>query len=477
MAEQNSTSSSSVPAPPAITPRSAPRNSASKAACVDAWIGKDSKAALGGTCLNVGCIPSKALLDSSKQFWNLTHHFGVHGITADGRHDRRQDDASAARTRSSNSSPAASAMLFKGNKITPFAGRPGCSTDRQVEMTAADGSKQTISRHQRHHRDWFRADRTPVREVRWQDHRRQRRRAGLRCGAQAPRRDRRRRHRPRTRQRVEAPRQRRDDHRSVTRLPGHGRCAKSPRPHQELTKQGLKIELGAKLSEGRGQGQRSAAHLRRARTARRSSSSTSCSSPSAVAPTPTACSADGTGVKLDERGRIVVDEHCWTGVDGVWAVGDCVRGPMLAHKGSEEGIAVAELIAGKAGHVNYDTIPWVIYTEPEIAWVGKTEEQLQGRRHPVQDRNVPVRRHRPRRGDERNRRLGEGDCPCGNRPHPRRAHRRPGSFRTFAESVVAMYFNGAAEDLARIVHAHPTLSEAVHEAAMSVDKRAIHKAN
>ena len=100
---------------------------------------------------------------------------------------------------------------------------------------------------------------------------------------------------------------------------------------------------------------------------------------------------------------IEVDEHCHTGVDGVWAVGDCVRGPMLAHKGFEEGIAVAELIAGLPGHVNLDTVPWVIYTEPEIAWVGKTEAAAQGRRHPVQDRQLPVRRDRPRRGDERDR--------------------------------------------------------------------------
>jgi dihydrolipoamide dehydrogenase len=89
--------------------------------------------------------------------------------------------------------------------------------------------------------------------------------------------------------------------------------------------------------------------------------------------------ADGTGVKLNERGQVEVDEHCHTGVDGVWAIGDCVRGPMLAHKGFEEGIAVAELIAGLPGHVNFDTIPWVIYTEPEIAWVGKTEEQLKAK--------------------------------------------------------------------------------------------------
>jgi dihydrolipoamide dehydrogenase len=106
-----------------------------------------------------------------------------------------------------------------------------------------------------------------------------------------------------------------------------------------------------------------------------------------------------------------VDAHNRTAADDVWAIGDCVRGPMLAHKGSEEGIAVAELIAGKAGHVNLDTVPWVIYTEPEIAWVGKTEKELQGRRHPGEDRQLPVCRHRPRDGDERDLRPGEDHRP------------------------------------------------------------------
>ncbi|RZA22724.1 MAG: dihydrolipoyl dehydrogenase, partial [Lysobacteraceae bacterium] len=99
--------------------------------------------------------------------------------------------------------------------------------------------------------------------------------------------------------------------------------------------------------------------------------------------------AEGTGVKLSERGQIEVDEHCHTGVDGVWAVGDCVRGPMLAHKGFEEGIAVAELIAGLPGHVNLDTVPWVIYTEPEIAWVGKTEQQLKAEGTPYKTGSFP----------------------------------------------------------------------------------------
>jgi dihydrolipoamide dehydrogenase len=187
--------------------------------------------------------------------------------------------------------------------------------------------------------------------------------------------------------------------------------------------------------------------------------------------------ADDTGVKLDERGRIVVDEHNHTGVDGVWAIGDAVRGPMLAHKGSEEGVAVAEWIAGKAGHINYDTIPWVIYTEPEIAWAGKTEKELKEANIPYKVGTFPFAAIG--RAVAMNEAVGqvkilahaETDRILG-------VHMvGPGVSELIAECVVAMEFKGSSEDLARIVHAHPTLSEAVHEAALSVDKRAIHKGN
>jgi dihydrolipoamide dehydrogenase len=187
--------------------------------------------------------------------------------------------------------------------------------------------------------------------------------------------------------------------------------------------------------------------------------------------------AEGTGVKLDERGRVAVDDHCFTGVDGIWAVGDCVRGPMLAHKGFEEGMAVAELIAGKPGHVNYDTIPWVIYTEPEIAWAGKTEEELKKAGVPYKTGSFPFAAIG--RAVAMNETAGQVKVI---------AHAQtdrilgvhmvgPGVSELIAEAVVAMEFHGSAEDLARIVHAHPTLSEAVHEAALAVDKRAIHKMN
>ena len=187
--------------------------------------------------------------------------------------------------------------------------------------------------------------------------------------------------------------------------------------------------------------------------------------------------AEGSGVMLDDRGRVEVDQHNWTGVEGVWAVGDCVRGPMLAHKGSEEGIAVAELIAGKAGHVNLDTVPWVIYTEPEIAWVGQTEAQIKGSGVAYKTGSFPFAAIG--RAVAMNETAGhvkiiadaETDRVLG-------VHMvGPLVSELISEAVVTMEFKGSAEDLARIVHAHPTLSEAVHEAALAVDKRAIHKAN
>ena len=187
--------------------------------------------------------------------------------------------------------------------------------------------------------------------------------------------------------------------------------------------------------------------------------------------------AEGTGVQLDERGRIAVDSHCKTTAADVWAIGDCVRGPMLAHKASEEGIAVAELIAGLPGHVNLDTVPWVIYTEPEIAWVGKTERELKDAGIAYKSGSFPFAAIgravamnetaglvKILADSETDRILGVHMCGAN-------------VSEMIHEAVVAMEFHGAADDLARICHAHPTLSEAVHEAALAVDKRAIHKAN
>lgn len=182
---------------------------------------------------------------------------------------------------------------------------------------------------------------------------------------------------------------------------------------------------------------------------------------------------EAVGLKLDERGAVVVDDECKTNLPNVWAIGDVVRGPMLAHKAEEEGVAVAERIAGQHGHVNFNTIPWVIYTSPEIAWVGRTEQQLKadgvaykagqfpflanGRARALGDTTGFVKFLADAKTDEI---LGVHII-------------GPMASELISEAVVAMEFKASAEDIARICHAHPSLSEATKEAALAVDKRTL----
>ena len=183
------------------------------------------------------------------------------------------------------------------------------------------------------------------------------------------------------------------------------------------------------------------------------------------------------GVKLDERGRIEVDAKSRTSAPGVWAIGDCVRGPMLAHKASEEGVAVAELIAGKFAEIHFDTVPWVVYTDPEIAWVGKTERELKDAGIPYTTGSFPLaangRALAGGQGQGLVKMLAHAETDEILGVHILGAN----ASELIGECVVAMEFQGCSEDLARIVHAHPTLSEAIHEAALHVDGRAIHRAN
>jgi dihydrolipoamide dehydrogenase len=183
------------------------------------------------------------------------------------------------------------------------------------------------------------------------------------------------------------------------------------------------------------------------------------------------------GVVLDARGFIQVDEHCRTGVEGVWAIGDCVRGPMLAHKGKEEGIAVADQIAGRYAHVNYDVIPNVIYTAPEIAWVGKTEEQLKAEGTEYKSGVFPfaasgrARAMQATAGFAKVLAARSSDSILGVHVIG------PMAGELIAEATLAMEFQASAEDLQRTIHAHPTLAEALHEAALAADKRAIDNIN
>ena len=446
-----------------------------KTACIDAFKGKDGKQALGGTCLNVGCIPSKALLDSSKQFWNLTQHFDVHGITTkDAKIDvktmvGRKDKVVKQLT-------GGVAMLFKSNKITPFFGAGKLLKGNQVEVSGFDGSTQTIvaanviiasgsvpielpfakfdNKYIIDNVGALDLDAVPKRlgvigaGV-----------IGLELGS--------------------VWRRLGSEVTVIEALPdflGMADADIAKAAAREFKKQGLDIHLGAKVSKA--EIKKNAVEVT---YAGKDGERTITVDKLLVAVGRRAYTegllGEGTGVKVDQRGRVEVDEHCWTGVDGVWAIGDCVRGPMLAHKGEEEGMMVAELIAGRAGHVDYDVIPSVVYTEPEIAWAGKTEQQCKDEGIPYKTGSFPFAANGRALAinesvglvkiiahAETDRILGVHMC-------------GPEVSELIAEGVVAMEFKGSSEDLARIIHAHPTLSEVVHEAALSVDKRAIHKAN
>ena len=455
-----------------------------KTACIDAALGKDGKPALGGTCLRVGCIPSKALLDSSRQFWNMGHLFADHGIafkdakidvpTMIGRKDKIVKQFTGG-----------IAQLFKANKIAAYYGfaqlQPGNvvkvklhgeggNDGSEVELKAANvilaaGSDSIELPFAKFDGECI------VDNVGALDFEAVPKRFGVigagviglelgsvwnRLGSEVV---------------------------ILEAMPDFLAAADAEVAKvaaREFKKQGLDIRLGAKVSkaEVKKKGKSSEVHVTYTDAA---GEQTIVFDKLLVAVGRKAASkgllADGTGVQLDERGRIVVDEHCHTGVDGVWAVGDCVRGPMLAHKGFEEGIAVAELIAGLPGHVNFDTIPWVIYTEPEIAWVGKTEEQLKAEGIPYKAGSFPfaavgraVAMAEPA-GFVKVLAHAETDRVLG-------MHLVGANVSELVhEGVLTMEFSGSADDLARICHAHPSLSEAVHDAAMAVHKRAIHKAN
>ena len=450
-----------------------------KTACIDAALGKDGKPALGGTCLRVGCIPSKALLDSSRQFWNMGHLFGDHGISFK---DARMDVGQmiGRKDKIVKQFTGGIAMLFKANKVATFYGFGTLHKDNVVKVKQHDGSEVELkgtnviiaAGSDSIELPFAKFDgETIVDNAGALDFTDVPKRLGVigagviglelgsvwkRLGAEVT---------------------------ILEALPDFLAAADAEVARtaaKEFKKQGLDIKLGAKVSkaEVKGKGKSKEVHLT---YTDKDGEQSIVVDRLLVAVGRKAASkgllADGTGVKLDDRGRIEVDEHCHTGVDGVWAVGDCVRGPMLAHKGFEEGIAVAELIAGLPGHVNLDTVPWVIYTEPEIAWVGKTEQQLKEEGVPYKTGSFPfaavgraVAMGEPAgfvkviAHEETDRVLGLHLVGVG-------------VSELVHEGVLTMEFNGSADDLARICHAHPTLSEAIHDAAMAVDKRAIHKAN
>lgn len=449
-----------------------------KTACVDAFIGKDGKPALGGTCLNIGCIPSKALLDSSRQFHNLTHTFKDHGISAD---NAKIDVATmlARKDKIVKQFSGGVNILFKGNKanaVTAIAGFATLKPGKVVSIKGHDGSTAEITAKHVILAPGSKPIELPFAKF---DNKMILDNAGALDIAAVPK-----------RLGVIGSGVIGLELGSVWRRLGAEVTILEALPDflaaadadvakvaaREFKKQGLDIRLGAKVGKAEIKGQEVELTYTDATGEQKLVVDKLLVAVGRRAATE-GLLAEGTGVKLDDRGRVVVDEHCATGVEGVWAVGDCVRGPMLAHKSSEEGVAVAELIAGLPGHVNLDTVPWVIYTEPEISWVGKTEKECKDAGIPIKTGSFPFAANG--RAVAMNETAGLvkiiahaetdrilGVHMCG-----------PNVSELIHEGVVAMEFHGSSEDLARICHAHPALSEVVHEAALAVDKRALHKAN
>ncbi len=241
-----------------------------------------------------------------------------------------------------------------------------------------------------------------------------------------------------------------------------------------LPKQGLKINLGVKIGEVKvGKKGVSLAYTDKDGAQQKLDADRLIVSVGRV-PNTDGLNAGAVGLKLDERGMIEVDDHCRTNLPGVWAVGDVVRGPMLAHKAMEEAVMVAEVMAGQAGHCNFDTVPWIIYTAPEIAWVGKTEQQLKAEGVAYKAGKIPFAFN----GRAMGMAAPEGFVKMLADAKTDRilgVHIIGASAsELIAEAVVTMEFGGASEDLARICHGHPTMSEAVHEAALACDKRPLH---
>jgi dihydrolipoamide dehydrogenase len=447
-----------------------------KTACIDSYTGKDGKASPGGTCLNVGCIPSKALLDSSKIYHHLQHDYEAHGI----RCEKPSIDVQAMLARKDGvvkKLTGGVTQLLKGNKVAFYHGKGRLGAERRVEVTLADSD-----------------DRVELQAANV-----------ILASGSVP---------------IEIPNVTFDgeyivdnvgalDFEEVPKtlgvigagviglelgsvwnrlgsevvlleaLPDFLALADrdiAKHAGREFKKQGLDIRLDTLVKSAEVKKKKVTVTVEDKDGESQLTFDRLLVSVGRKAYTE-GLLADDSGVKLTERGQIEVDEQSRTSAPGVWAIGDCVRGPMLAHKASEEGIAVAELIAGKPAHIHFDTVPWVVYTDPEIAWVGRNEQELKDAGVDYRVGSFPYaangRALAGGHGAGLVKMLADAETDEILGVHIFGAN----ASELIAECVVAMEFQGASEDLARIVHAHPTLSEAVHEAALHLDGRAIHRGN
>ena len=442
-----------------------------KVACVDEWINSDGSFAFGGTCLNAGCIPSKALLESSELYQRAKEEFAVHGIKVG---ELQLDLATMQRRRASvvKTMTGGILALFKASGVLGIQGHGQLLPGNKVLVTAPDGKERTLeAKHVvlasgsvpvrlqsvphdgKHIVDSWNAlefDAVP-------------KRLGVigagviglelgsvwrRLGSEVTM--------------IEAVDQ---------FLPiADGAIAKEALRH--FKKQGLDIKLGATVQSAAVAGGAVDVVYSDAQGEHTLQVDTLVVAVGRK-PFTQGLLAEGTGVELDARGFVQVDDHCRTGVANVWAVGDVVRGPMLAHKGKEEGVMVADLIAGHFAEVNYRVIPSVIYTAPEIAWVGQTEEQVKHSGRPYKTGAFPFAASGRARAME----AAQGFAKIVSAKDDDEVLGihviGPMAGELISEAVLAMEYSASTEDIQRTIHAHPTLSEVIHEAALAVDKKAI----
>ena len=440
-------------------------------ACVDEWQGADGKPALGGTCTNIGCIPSKALLQSSENFEQAGHGFAEHGVKVKGLElDLAQMLKRKDKVVKQNNDGIT--YLFKKNKIAFFHGRGSLAASGGGGHYVAVGKESLNARHV------IVATGSSARPLPGTDF--DEKMILSNDGALAI---------PEVPKRLgivgagviglelgSVWRRLGSEVTILEALPAFLGAADeqiAKEAAKVFAKQGLDIQLGIRISK--------VSSSKKSVTVQYSASDNSSTTfecdrlivSIGRVPNTEGLNAAAAGLKLDDKGFIVVDENCRTSLPNVWAIGDVVRGPMLAHKAEEEGAAVAERIAGKKPHVDFNTVPWVIYTAPEIAWVGKTEQQLKAEGVEYRAGSFPFS------ANGRARALGESAGLVKFLAHAQTDEilgvhvMGPFAGELIAEAVVAMEFRGSSEDIGMICHAHPTLSEAMKEAALAVDKRAL----
>ncbi len=446
-----------------------------KVACIEKWRAPSGELALGGTCLNVGCIPSKALLASSEEFEKVSHHLDTHGISVKGasidvpKMISRKDAIVTKMTKGIE-------FLFRKNKITWLKGHGrfvsktdagimlAVDTDKASEEVIATNVIIATGSKARHlpgikvdnkiicdNEGALMLDKTPAKlgvigaGV-----------IGLELGS--------------VWRRLGA------DVTVLEALPTFlGACdeALSKEAFKLFSAQGLKFHLGVKIGEVKTSAKGvSISYQDKDGKAQKLEVDRLIVSVGRV-PNTENLALEKIGLSIDERGFIPVDAHCKTSVAGVYAIGDVVRGPMLAHKAEDEGVLVAEIIAGQKPHIDYNCIPWVIYTSPEIAWVGKTEAQLKAEGISYKSGQFPFAANGRALGMDR----AEGFVKVladAKTDEILGVHIiSSAASDLIAEAAVAMEFKASSEDIGRICHPHPSMSEVMREAALAADKRAL----